>query len=196
MYIWKGVGNTKYLLLLIGTSGSGKTTIGNFLKTLGIPELKSHTTKQARNNESDTYYYITKEQFDKLDKLESTYYSGNYYCLSREEVERHAEDLVYCIVDSVGVQQIRNNYGKDKVVVININISPTEMEKRLRARGDSEEETQKRIKYAIDNDEIRKGAEIADYIIRNNDLDRAKQQLCLLINKLKLEVDNEKKDIL
>jgi guanylate kinase len=188
----------KYLIALCGVSGSGKTTLGSYLQTLGVSELISSTTRPIRQGEipNQTYYYITKEEFDKLDKLENTYYAGNHYCLSRQEVERHEEDLVYCIVDENGVRQIKDSYGSKNVIVININIGIAEMKKRLQARGDSEEEIRKRLKYAYDNDEIKKDASIADYIIRNNDLNRAKQQLEILINKLKKEVDDEKETIL
>lgn len=187
----------KKIILLIGCSGSGKTTLGKTLKELGIPELISHTTRKKRNGEIDgeTYYYITKQEFDKLDKLENTCYAGNFYCLSREEVNRHKKDLVYCIVDANGVNQIRDNYGQNNVYVINVHIGYGEMEKRLRNRGDSEEEIRKRLKYAYENDEIKKDANIADCILRNNDLNRAKQSLELLVNELIREMEDEKNTI-
>lgn len=177
------------ILLLVGTSGAGKTTLGNFLETLGIPQLVSCTTRQKREGEIDglTYHYVTKEKFDNLDKLEQTEYAGNYYCLTRDEVERHNEDLVYCIVDSEGVQQIQYNYGKENVVVINIIIGLHQMRDRLEARGDAEDEIKKRIEYAIKNHETEKDFDVADYYIKNDNLETSKQVLKYIVEKVKNE---------
>lgn len=193
--------NSKVLLLLIGASASGKTTLGVHLETLGVKQLVSHTTRQMRTGEinGETYYYITKEEFDNIDKLEQTYYAGNYYCLSRQEVERHKEDLVYCIVDSHGVQQILQNYGRDNVIVIYIDVSYVDMIKRMRNRGDSEEKIKERIKYAIETKEMERDIEVADYFIINTDIDKQKIILSYItntINKLKKEMSDEEETIL
>jgi len=179
--------NKSKILLLTGVSSSGKSTLGQHLQTLGVVELISCTTRQPRWNEVNgvTYYFVTKEEFDKIDKLENTYYSGNYYCLSKAEVERHQENLAYCIVDAAGVNQIRNSYGIENVIVINITISYFQMFKRLFFRKDSFKEIKKRIIYTIKNKEMKTNRKLADYIIQNNNLDRSKQMLRLLINKLK-----------
>lgn len=188
----------KKIILLVGCSASGKTTLGFHLQSLGINELVSHTTRSKRQGEVDgvTYYYITKEEFDKIDKLEQTYYAGNYYCLSRQEVETYKEDLVYCIVDSYGVQQIQENYGKNNVIAIYIDVSCIDMIKRMRQRGDSEENIQKRIEFAIKTNEMERDLEVADYIIANTDLETQKRSLTCLISKIKKEMANEKETIL
>ena len=178
---------TKKILLLQGASASGKTTIGQFIQTLGTKELISHTTRQPRKGEIDgtTYYYITKEEFDKIDKLEQTYYAGNYYCLSRQEVERHNEDLVYCIVDSEGVMQIRDTYGIENVVVIYIDVSDDQMRERMKLRGDSEEDINRRIEHCYQTKEKLIGIEMCDYAIPNVDLESAKEIIEQIIIKLK-----------
>lgn len=178
---------TKRILLLQGASASGKTTIGKYLQTLGLKELISHTTRKKRQDEIDgiTYYYITKEEFDKIDKLEQTYYAGYYYCLSRQEVDRHDEDLVYCIVDNSGVQQIRDTYGKENVVVIYIDVSDQQMRERMKLRGDSEEDINKRIEHCYQTKEKLIGLEMCDYAIPNVDLESAKEIIEQIIIKLK-----------
>ena len=177
----------KKIILLQGASSSGKTTLGNFLKTLGLKELVSHTTRKPRKGEIDgvTYYYITKEEFDKIDKLEQTYYAGNYYCLSRQEVERHNEDLVYCIVDSNGVQQIRDTYDEENVAVIYLDVSDKQMRERMKLRGDSEEDIEKRIDHCHRTKEKSIGLELCDYAIPNVDLESAKEIIEQIIIKLK-----------
>jgi len=176
------------ILLLNGISGSGKSTIGKYLQTLGVFELISHTTRQIRQDEipNESYYYITKEEFDKLDKLEQTCYSGNYYCLSQQEVERHNENLVYCIVDSHGVEQIKNAYGKD-VVAVYLDVTYDQMKERMKLRGDSKEDIQKRIDYAINTNEKERDIEVSDYYIPSISLERVKSVMYFLVNKLKKE---------
>lgn len=177
----------KKIILLQGASSSGKTTLGQHIQTLGVKELISHTTRQRRKGEipNQTYYYITKEEFDKIDKLEQTYYAGNYYCLSRQEVERHNEDLVYCIVDSEGVRQIREAYGEENVVVIYLDVSDYQMRKRMKLRGDSEDDIKKRIEHCYQTKERLIGLELCDYAIPNVDLESAKEIIEQIIIKLK-----------
>jgi guanylate kinase len=183
---------TKKILAIIGCSASGKTTLGIFLEELEVPQIISHTTRKPRKNEipNQTYYYITKEEFDSIDKLEQTCYSGNYYCLSRQEVERHKEDLAYCIVTADGAEQIRVTYGEENVIVICIHINLTQMQERLTQRGDTKNEIKKRIENAINTDEINTNLEIADFIIMNNNLDKSKQILEFIVNSIR-EMEDE-----
>lgn len=46
-----------------------------------LAELVSHTTRAPRVGETNgkDYFFVTKEEFDKLAKVESTCYAGNYY---------------------------------------------------------------------------------------------------------------------
>ncbi len=165
----------KKIILLLGSSGSGKTSLGQHLQTLGIKELISHTTRKPREGEINdvTYHFITKEEFDKLDRLEETCYSGNYYALSREEVERHKESLVYAIVDAEGVKQIRQKYGWNNVIVIYIKITYLRMIFRMLKRGDKIKDIVKRVKNCIITKEM-KNYKLANIVIENKDLQQAK----------------------
>lgn len=170
--------NKPIIILLMGASGSGKTSLSSCLREIGIPELISSTTRHKRQGEEEgkNYYYITKEEFDKLDKLEQTCYSGNYYCLSREEVERHKEKVVYAIVDAEGVRQIKEKYGEENVIVVYIKVTYLKMIYRMLKRGDKIKDIAKRIKNCIITKEM-KNYKLADMIIDNNDLQQAKFDL-------------------
>ncbi len=166
----------KKIILLLGSSGSGKTTLGDYLKKeKGIPELISHTTRKPREGEVNgvTYHFITKEEFDKIDRLEETCYSGNYYALSREEVERHKEKLVYAIVDAEGVKQIRQKYGWENVIVVYVKITYLRMIFRMLKRGDKIKDIGKRVKNCIITKEM-KNYKIANIVIENKDFQQAK----------------------
>jgi guanylate kinase len=162
----------------MGPSGSGKTTLGNFLKENGIPELVSHTTRAKRKGEIEgkTYYYVSKETFDKIDKIEYSKYGGNYYCLSKKEVEKKLDryDKIFAIVDANGVKQVKNHF--DNVLVIYIDVTLKEMEERMIKRGDNKEDIEKRLKHAVINNEF-DNKKYADIIIKNDNLQLAKETL-------------------
>lgn len=174
----------KKIILLIGPSGSGKTSLGRELAKIGIPELVSHTTRAIRLKDGEVhginYYYITKEEFDKVEKCEQTEYppeSGNFYCLSVAEVENKFKeyDTVFVTTDVHGLQQVKQRYG-DIVTVVFLAVTLEEMETRMRARGDLEENIQKRLVNALKTREQDNWA-YADYIIRNDVWNKAVAEL-------------------
>ena len=172
--------NKPTIVLLIGTSGSGKSVLGKFLQGLGVPKLISHTTRNIRVKDGEingvNYYFITKEEFDKLDKLEQTCYNGNYYGLSRAEVERHNDRVVYAIVDIQGVKSIKEKYGEQNVIVVYIKVTYLKMIYRMLKRGDKLKDIAKRIKTCIVTKEM-ENYKLADIVIENNDLRQAKFDL-------------------
>lgn len=170
------------IFILTGGSGVGKTTLGEFLETLGIPQLISHTTRPKRKGEVEgkNYYFVDMNTFLKLEKIEFTEYpknSGNYYCLSKKEIDDKLSKYgqVYAVTDKYGIEQLKEKYG-NVVKVIYITCPLSEMEKRMRARGDSEEQIQKRLKQAIETNELN-NHHLADYVIENLDLEESKRQL-------------------
>lgn len=163
--------NTKRIFLLIGPSGSGKDTLGEHLKSKGIPELVSHTTRKMREGEIDgvNYHFITKEKFNKIERIEESNYSGNFYALSKSEVDSKLKEFnsVFAIVDINGYEQIKEKYPEETVSIY-IEVTLDEMAYRMRQRGDKKEDIAKRISNAILTDELSNGKE-CDYIIRNED---------------------------
>jgi guanylate kinase len=169
----------KKILVLVGPSGSGKDTLGTYLKENSVPELISHTTRKKRKGEIEgvSYNFVTKEDFDKIEKIEYSEYAGNYYCLSKNEVENklHCTDMVFAITDINGMEQIKEQYPEETISIF-ISVTREEMEERMRERGDSEENIQKRIQNSIDNKELENG-KYCDYIIRNDVLEEAKEKI-------------------
>lgn len=167
----------------MGASGSGKTTIGQYLISLGIPEIISHTTRKIRKGEKHgvTYYFVTKEEFDRIEKIEEVTYNGNHYCISKNEIEKKLgnNNKVFVICDVNGMRQLKKFYPKE-VVVIYIYTSFEEMERRMRLRGDSEESIRKRLEYAKETNELDNG-KYADFIVRNDDFEKTKEQIKQII---------------
>lgn len=152
----------KIIWCLIGPSGSGKTTVGmGTLKKLGIPEIVSHTTRQPRVGEEEgvTYYYVTKEEFDKLEKVEEVCYAGNYYCTSKNEIEKKfsMSDELGVIVSIEGYYALRDCYGPEIVKAIFMDVNREECIKRMIARGDAPEAIESRKRKFDESSEFDNG---------------------------------------
>jgi len=149
--------------------------MGRYLRKIGIPELISHTTRQIRVGETEgiSYYFVNKEEFDSIEKIEYSNYAGNYYCLSKKEVEDKLSkyDKVFAITDYHGVEQIKQIYP-DITTTIFIDVTYDDMIKRMKNRGDKKEDIAKRIYNSIMTDE-KENKHKCDFIVENNNLDRA-----------------------
>lgn len=170
------------LYILMGGSGTGKTTLGNYLKELGVPEIISHTTRDMRKGEIHgiTYYFIDRNEFDSIEKVEWTEYpkgSGKMYCISKEEVEgklaQHGK--LFAITDAFGVEQLKAQYPNE-VEVIYLYITLEEMEKRMRERGDNEKGIQERLVQAKETGELN-NHDYANHFIENVDLEGSKRKI-------------------
>ena len=71
--------NNRYVLLIVGKSGSGKSALCNYMeKTYGLKQVKSYTTRLCRGLEDNTHTFVTDEEFDKLtDMCAYTVFDGN-----------------------------------------------------------------------------------------------------------------------
>lgn len=160
----------KRIFCLLGASASGKTTLGEYLKNLGINEIVSHTTRKPREGEEEgvTYYYVDDKEFNSLEKIEEVEYSGNRYCISKKEVEEklNNHEYLFLIADKNGVEQLKKIYN-DIIRVVYVYSTPLECYNRLRER-DGLLEAKKRLEHAAINKEFN-NHDIADYIIRSKD---------------------------
>lgn len=181
----------KEILAIVGPSGSGKTSIGaGSLKEQGIPEIVSHTTRAPREGEIEgvTYYYVTKEDFDKLDKVEEVCYSGNWYCISKEEIEakfKLSNELVI-VVSIEGVHALRENGYNVKSIFMNIDRETCIQ--RMIKRGDTLEAIEKRVKNFEETKEFENG-QYCDYIYNvpvNMSIEENKKDFVNFIESLKV----------
>lgn len=177
------------LYIISGASGSGKSTIGKYMETLGIKKVVSHTTRDIRKGEIDgiDYHFTSIEEFEKLDKLETIKYSGNYYGFSMEVIDNalNSSDDYYAIVEFNGQQTFINHLEESKLTTIFIDVDVHTMKTRMEMRGDSEQNINNRIEYhynIVENEE--KARKNAEYIINNDgEWSNTIAQLNKIINK-------------
>ena len=139
----------KNIYCLVGPSGSGKTTLANKLSELyGYSVVRSYTTREPRYEGENDYTFVSPEEFSKLgDVYAYAYYAGHEYGVTAEQLEKG--DLY--VIEPSGVDFMRNDYlGEKGVVIIGLCVDPETSEKRMRARGDSEE----KIHGRLENDAV------------------------------------------
>jgi guanylate kinase len=178
------------LILILGPSGSGKGTLINYVKT-EFPNFVfpvSCTTRAMRPGEiaGDVYHFISKAEFQaKIAADEFLEYAivhgDNYYgTLKSQILEPLAEGkTVFREVDIQGVQSLQKLIPKDKLKTIFIKTSKIndweELKRRITSRAEiSNEELEQRYKSYLTEIEF---ADMADQIIYNENLDRAKNDL-------------------
>ena len=90
------------LVLLVGKSGAGKTTLENRLvKNFGFHGTKSYTTRPKRFEGEDSHIFISEDEFNALEnKVAYTEFNGYKYCATKEQLDNAS---VY-VVDPDGVE--------------------------------------------------------------------------------------------
>ena len=133
-----------FILLLVGKSGSGKSTVAEALhNAYEWRILQSYTTRPKRYANESGHIFINKEEFDRLENLCAyTIFDGYEYCATQEQVD-NAE--IY-IIDPTGVEYFKKLYKGDKMVIpIYLDASDKILWERMRKRGDSIINTMRRI---------------------------------------------------
>ena len=187
------------LLILSSPSGAGKSTLSRRLMAWD-PSLRfsvSATTRMPRPGEVEgrEYYFKTREAFQELvaagQMLEHAEVFGNFYGSPRGPVEAamaEGRDTLFD-VDWQGGQQIAHAMRGDVVSVFILPPSIAALESRLNGRGqDSAEVIAGRMAKA--QAEISHWAEY-DYVIVNDDLDRAFDDLVTILEAERLKRERQ-----
>lgn len=176
------------MIILIGESGSGKTTILNELEKRGFKKAINHTTRPRREDEKETaeYEFVTKDQFNDMwdagKLLQRAEFNNEYYGISSDSLR---EDVACIqIVDSIAdVKSKAFDLGFDEknITCFYIYVPAEERTKRMLARGDSIEAIQKRLE--IDNEKFKNAKEVVDYIVENKTVQESVDQIIALDKK-------------
>ena len=191
--------NKGLAFIISGPSGSGKDTllVELFKKCPQIKFSISSVTRDMREGEKEgeKYNFISREKFEDMIKndllLEYNEYVGNYYGTPKLpvlEATEKGEDIMI-EVDVNGASNIRKKLPE----VISIFIMPPsfeELERRLSGRGT---ETTEVIKKRMENslNEIKRATEY-DYIVVNDDICVAVDDIISIIKSSHLKLEQQK----
>jgi guanylate kinase len=179
------------VLVVTGPSGAGKgTLIRELLERVPQVEVTvSATTRERRPGEEDgrEYRFLSPEEFlarvhagEFLEHVE--YVSGHRYGTLRSELERIRADGHVALLELETEGALRVKRDVPGAVTIFISASVEELERRLRERAtESAGEIGERIELA--RRQLRQSGEF-DYVVRNDDLERAVAELTDLVRGL------------
>ncbi len=173
------------LVILSAPSGAGKTTLAHMLRKQ-FPEAEisvSYTTRPARGAEvnGQDYHFVDpltfKAMIDRNEFVEWAEVHGNFYGSSKGVIDHswRPRGLAVFDIDVQGGTSIKRKYP-DAVTIFILPPSMDELERRLRSRGtDTDDVIQRRMLAA--RAECEKGAQSYDYLVINDRLDDAFEQL-------------------
>lgn len=176
------------LIVISGPSGAGKSTVV-FKAIEGREDVcfsTSVTTRKPRPGEVDgrEYFFVDPDRFKEMvendELLEHAEYVANSYGTPRAYVEEKLDAGLNVLLD-IEVQGARQIHEKmpDAVKVFIIPPSLEELEKRLKGRGtDTERAIEARLIRA--RQEYQE-ADFYDYLIINDDADKAAKELSAII---------------
>jgi guanylate kinase len=179
------------VLVVTGPSGAGKGTLIHELveRVPGVDVTVSATTRERRHGEEDGREYLFLADEDFLARVERgeflehvEYVSGHRYGTLRSELERIAANGHVPLLELETEGALRVKHEVAGAVTIFISARVEELERRLRERAtESTGEIGERIELA------RKQLDQAgrfDYVIENDDLERAVTELTDLVRGL------------
>jgi len=179
------------LFIVSAPSGTGKTTLRRkVLSDLegfgGVDFSVSYTTREPRAGEAEggDYHFVSEQRFEAMIAagafLEWARYNGNLYGTARDEVlpRLAAGRDVLLEIEVQGAEQVMESYPAVHSIFV-LPPSAAALESRLVSRGsDAAGDISRRL--AVSLSEIKRYARY-EYVIINDDLDRASRALAAII---------------
>jgi guanylate kinase len=190
------------LIVVCAPSGAGKSSLVE-MALERIERLRysiSYTTRASRGVERDgiNYFFIGEEEFramrERGEFLESAEVHGNLYGTCRSQVERLLDEGLDVIldIDVQGADLIRRQMS-DAVTIFILPPSREMLERRLRLRNlNDERDMRRRIRNAAGEVRMWK---VFDYVIVNDNLDRAYMELEAIIIAERCRPDRQEEHI-
>lgn len=145
----------KNLYLIVGASGTGKTTLANNLaQHYNTTVVQSYTTRKKRFFGETGHLFVSEEDFKKVPKndiLAYTYFNNTHYWVTAEQLENSD----FYIIDPAGIIYLYKMYkGRRPIVVLGLQCDKQTIIDRLTTRDG--EDTRTKNDEHIFTDEVMK----------------------------------------
>jgi len=179
-----------FVIVVSAPSGTGKTTVLNYLKTLdnNLFYSVSATSRAKRPGEVDgrDYIFVSRQKFERWieqgELLEWAEVYGEYYGTPRKPV-RDALSRGMDIIMDLDVQGKRSLEREFKDDLVSIFLLPPDLavlKQRLISRG-AEDEEKLKLRLALAESELRWAYEY-EYWVINDDVEKAANRILSIIN--------------
>lgn len=156
------------MLVLVGKSGSGKTSVEDYLiKNHNFVRAISHTTRKKRVNDIDgvNYFFVSRDEMERLESdgqlAEKIVQLDNIYALVKEQCQN---DRIVAVAPE-GLKQLVTHNDLN-ILSIYLDVNGDVRRERMLGRGDSLESVNTRL---IADEEVFDGVkDLVDVVIDNN----------------------------
>jgi guanylate kinase len=180
-------GGPPVIFVIFGPGGVGKgTLVARLLQVRdGLWLSRSWTTRPRRPVErEDAYVFTTEDAFRRRVAeggfLEWNEFVGNGHLYGTPSLEAPPGRDIVLEIDVNGARQVARRHP-DAVMVYIAVPSAEVQEQRLRARGDADAAVARRLALGAEEDVA--GRELADYVVVNDDLERASLRLAGIVDE-------------
>lgn len=173
------------MIIILGKTCSGKSTIQKELIRIGFEPLVTYTTRPPRDGEINgvDYNFMSEDEF--LEKVkneefaEYTYYEtlfGRWYYGS---LKKDITSNKVVVLNPSGLYQLKNDTNLD-ITSVYIDVNNKVLRRRLKSRGDNKKEYTRRLK--ADKNDFKHLKKHVDYVVDGN----TKTQFALAIEIARL----------
>lgn len=182
----------KHLIIITGASGTGKTTVRNYLKEkYHVQPVVTHTTRAPRLHEQPgvDYYFETEASMQQLHLIEEVNYNNHHYGSSREGIERawQKSDIAEIVLDTAGAITYFKKLPHQELTLIFLTVSPqTNLKQRMLMRGDNEQLVEQRLNSNEYQRDLHLPAALKPYahVIVNDDWQQTKAKLAKIMQNI------------
>lgn len=172
---------------VLGRTGSGKSTVTKeAARQLNMKVLKSYTTRQRRENETDEncdHIFISPDEVEKYRNDMIAYTERVGYCSFATKQQLLDND--FYIINPTGYYELKLK-TKDmnvKLVTIMVNVPFSELRKRAKKRGDYDAWQANYIKESEEFSNFEKSHLVDYFILNDRSLEESVAKMVRIINK-------------